>query len=547
MKKISQAQQSACVDIIPDLPVADSPDQTFECGELAHTLAGLVWNPHRQTPFTVVLRGVEGQAKASLLHQTQRLLARAQSQVSARPVCTLRFNAWRHPDDDSVLVGLLGVLLNEFRQRRLLDQLRFQIESHHFPLARMLLHAAAPWAFTRPIEQMSRQANEAAIDQVSDHKGQFWVVFRDLFLQASHLLFQGTAVVWESGDVVPQALWDAQTQRKYILAIFFDDLDRCTQERLLELVEAIHLLMDLPGVCFFLDLDSERLLGLLSDLLASCQDAFLERLVQVDAATMQDSAGDIDAQDTLLHSPDRSVNTEIEWVKLAAGRFNMGSDQGRGNERPVHVVSLPGFHIARYPVTNAQYAQFVNATDAAPPPHWQDGKIPQGKENHPVVFVSWREAVEFCHWLSKKIAEQGQKGRVQLPSEAEWEYAARGSEGRVYPWGDKAPDKGYCNFNNYVGDTTPVGAYSRGATPEGVYDLAGNVWEWTRSKWEKYPYPAAEKKRIKRESQAGDERRALRGCSFRYGAWFARCACRGNSDPGDRHSRVGFRVVMTTS
>jgi serine/threonine-protein kinase len=223
----------------------------------------------------------------------------------------------------------------------------------------------------------------------------------------------------------------------------------------------------------------------------------------------------------------------------------MGSARGRDNEQPVHVVTLPGFHIARYLVTNAQYAHYVTATDASPPQHWRNGKIPEGREKHPVVYVSWREAVDFCDWLSEIMAEQGQSGRVQLPSEAEWEYAARGIEGRTYPWGNNAPDKGYCNFDNAVSDTTPVGAYPKGATPDGVHDLAGNVWEWTRSKWENYPYPRDEKGRDKREERSGDNRRTLRGCSFRYSAWFTRSACRGNAHPGGRHPRIGFRVVVS--
>jgi formylglycine-generating enzyme required for sulfatase activity len=162
-----------------------------------------------------------------------------------------------------------------------------------------------------------------------------------------------------------------------------------------------------------------------------------------------------------------------------------------------------------------------------------------------VVNVSWRDAVAYCHWRTQKMREKGRQGQVQLPSEAEWEYAARGRDGHEYPWGNEPPDKDRCNFDNNVGDTSPVGSYPKGATLEGVQDLAGNVWEWTRSKWEKYPYPADEAGRKQREALTGDDRRVLRGGAFNNSPGYVRCASRGGGEPDGRGSDVGFRVVVS--
>ena len=100
-----------------------------------------------------------------------------------------------------------------------------------------------------------------------------------------------------------------------------------------------------------------------------------------------------------------------------------------------------------------------------------------------MVNVSWDDAVDFCRWLSEATHRS-----FRLPSEAEWEKAARGSDGRIYPWGNQAPDEKRCNFGTKVGDTTPVGKYPDGASPCGALDMAGNVWEWTGSIYKPYPY-----------------------------------------------------------
>ncbi len=173
---------------------------------------------------------------------------------------------------------------------------------------------------------------------------------------------------------------------------------------------------------------------------------------------------------------------EPEWVEIPAGKFWMGGDK-YDDEKPVHQVYLDRYLIAKTPITNAQYQIFVNATRHQPPKHWENEQLPTGKENHPVVNVSWHDAIAYCEWLSKMTGKA-----IRLPSEAEWEKAARGDKDkRDYPWGTWKD--GYANTKELqVMDTTPVGVFPEGASPYGVLDMCGNVSEWTRSSKKEYPY-----------------------------------------------------------
>ncbi len=223
----------------------------------------------------------------------------------------------------------------------------------------------------------------------------------------------------------------------------------------------------------------------------------------------------------------------FDWVLIPEGEFTMGSDEKHdrntwGNEQPQHKVYLTAFKIARVPVTNTQYQVFVNATGHRKPGHWSTGIIPSGKEQHPVVDVNWHDARAFCRWAG-----------VRLPTEAEWEKAARGTDRRIYPWGDQKPNKKLCNHNSFVGDTTPIGHYPQGASPYGVLDMAGNVWEWTGTKAAPYPYNPNDG----REESEGNEYRVLRGGAFRT-VNFPRCAFRDVGTPPDQNKVFrGFRVV----
>ncbi len=270
---------------------------------------------------------------------------------------------------------------------------------------------------------------------------------------------------------------------------------------------------------------------------------------------------------------------EPELVFIPGGRFLMGSDkahdpEAHDDELPQHEVYIPDFHIARYPITNMQYKRFVDATGHDVPRGWNRllRTYPLGKGRHPVVGVTWHDAVAYCEWLSRTTRK-----RYRLPSEAEWEKAARGglfldgdasarvpnpNPRRIYPCGDRF-DRRKCNCEESgIGGTTPVDRYPAGASPYGVMDMAGNVWEWTRSLWGegwewdpfggllkeptfKYPYDADDG----REDLNAPEGmfRVLRGGSFGLNRRVARCASRGRDVPSGRFGSGGFRVVLLPS
>ena len=222
----------------------------------------------------------------------------------------------------------------------------------------------------------------------------------------------------------------------------------------------------------------------------------------------------------------------------------MGSDPARdrhakAKEQPQHSVYLPEYYIGRYPVTNAQYRTFVALTNHNAPKGWEKGKPLSGRQDHPVVNVSWRDAIAFCKWLSQ---ESGKSFR--LPSEAEWEKAARGVDGRVFPWGDNwDPTKLNCE-GKYRGDTAPVGASSPASDSlYRVSDMSGNTFEFCSSMYKKYPYKAKDG----REELTLSVRRVLRSGPSNTDAWcdVLRCAVR-HSTSIDKPSKLcGFRVAAS--
>jgi formylglycine-generating enzyme required for sulfatase activity len=241
---------------------------------------------------------------------------------------------------------------------------------------------------------------------------------------------------------------------------------------------------------------------------------------------------------------------EPVWVEVPAGEFWLGSDKGREAEKPVHQIFLETFKIARVPITNAQYQFFVEATGHQPPRHWEDGRLPRGLESHPVVNVTWHDALAYCRWLAEVTGQP-----VTLPTEAQWEKAARGHQDhREYPWGNEW-DKTKCDaWELGLGETTPVGIFPDGASPYGCLDMAGNVWEWTSSLWGQrkedkaelqysYPYDPTDGRE---NLEAGDDvLRVVRGGSFDIDQCYARCAARYWFDPHYGDWFYGFRVVVS--
>ena len=231
-----------------------------------------------------------------------------------------------------------------------------------------------------------------------------------------------------------------------------------------------------------------------------------------------------------------STKVYFEWVAIPSGDFLIGHELLEEefpypDETPSLRLDMAEFRISRSPITNAQYADFVQSTNHTAPGHWIDGLIPTGKENLPVTYVDFYDAQTFCDWAG-----------VRLPTEADWEKAARGTDGRLWPWGNQPPDARLCNFNNNVGDLTPVGQYVEGASPYGVLDMAGNIWEWTSSLYQRYPYQSEDG----RENEISEGMRALRGGSYVHSSRDVRCAARQAMYPSARDLYIGFRVVSTS-
>ena len=232
----------------------------------------------------------------------------------------------------------------------------------------------------------------------------------------------------------------------------------------------------------------------------------------------------------------------VELILVPAGYFQMGSAVENPiayeDEHPLHRVEIPyNFWIARHQITNEQYAEYVLEIGATHPfPEWKK------KKRHPVINIEWENVVCFCKWLNAKFKGELPDGLViRAPSEAEWEKAARGIDGREFPWGNKF-EKRRCNTSESgIGDTTVVGSYSpQGDSPFGCTDMAGNVWEWTYSLRRKYPYKINQG----RENSTELAHRVLRGSSFVIDKEHARCAFRGDIAYAASYDVWGIRIAL---
>jgi formylglycine-generating enzyme required for sulfatase activity len=220
----------------------------------------------------------------------------------------------------------------------------------------------------------------------------------------------------------------------------------------------------------------------------------------------------------------------------------MGSEASDAapNEQPMTEVTLSCYYISRHPVTNAQFEMFD-------PGHVRK-RMPGAGEQHPVVYVSSLDAAKFCQWLSAR-----ERRRYRLPTEAEWEYAARGSDGRKYPWGSLEGRGDLANFadrntlfawsdreiDDGFAETSPVGSFPKGASPFGIEDMAGNVWEWSSDLFE--PYKG--KPKINPRGAASGAKRVYRGGSWKSRFNSLRATTRAANVPGFSCNDLGFRVV----
>lgn len=253
----------------------------------------------------------------------------------------------------------------------------------------------------------------------------------------------------------------------------------------------------------------------------------------------------------LGHLPDDAL---AGFVEIPDGPFLMGSDPGIDTlaydverwsaAQPQGVVDVPAFLIGRTEVTVAQFAAFVEAAG-----HEVDPQALAGPPLHPVSFVSWPDALAYCRWLEEllrdaaatppELANRLADGwRVTLPTEAQWEKAARGDDGRIFPWGNELR-RDRANFA--TGRPAPVGEMVCPECPYGLSDMSGNIWEWTRSPWQPYPYDETDD----REGLEGDALWVMRGGSFSDPVRNVRAAIRGAAGPDVRREFIGFRVVLT--
>jgi formylglycine-generating enzyme required for sulfatase activity len=212
-----------------------------------------------------------------------------------------------------------------------------------------------------------------------------------------------------------------------------------------------------------------------------------------------------------------------------------GTRESYREESPQHSVALATYQLAAVPVTNALYAAYIAATGATPPSHWRGSTPPEQLHTHPVVNVSWHAAQACCQWLSTQTGQT-----FRLPTEAEWEHAARGTDGRTFPWGDDFTVERANTRESGIAATTPIGTYPAGNSPSGLADMAGNVWEWTASLDALYPYVAADG----REDPHTPGRRILRGGCYANPHGFARCACRFRLPPHIVNEFIGFRLAV---
>ena len=264
----------------------------------------------------------------------------------------------------------------------------------------------------------------------------------------------------------------------------------------------------------------------------------------------------------MSQTQDGSSSRSTKAILIPPGAFIMGTDiepfygtalerskHAKLDESPIHAVNLAPYYIDRYPVTNAEYERFTQSTEHPPPAHWNDARLRHGEANLPVVGVNWHDATAYAQWAGKR-----------LPIEAEWEKAARGIDGRIYPWGDDFETSNFADETNSVKENTnnslitqlltdhltPVGSRPRVSSPYGADDMAGNVWEWTADWYRPY------NENRRRERGYGAKQKVLRGGSWlevrdRTAEQYFRCANRLHAPQDYVANNIGFRCAQGAS
>jgi formylglycine-generating enzyme required for sulfatase activity len=301
------------------------------------------------------------------------------------------------------------------------------------------------------------------------------------------------------------------------------------------------------------------------------------------AGDVLDLLGDPRFRSDTWFLPDEAL---LGFLLISSGPFYMGSDPlkdpaSRETEQPQHIADLPNFYISRHPVTVAQFKAFVDDSGFHP----ANNASLNGRLSRPVVYITWHDALHYCEWLTAKLKiiatkrinewamneterdfwlglESGELV-VTLPSEGEWEKAARGpssspagyTSGKpnnaIYPWGDEFNPNLANTAETGLGMTSLVGCFPLGASPYGILDMSGNVWEWTRSIWgadfiqSSYSYPYTPSDGRENLEAADTILRVIRGGSFFYHSWHTRTSSRGRSAPQEWDWDIGFRVVVT--
>ena len=273
-------------------------------------------------------------------------------------------------------------------------------------------------------------------------------------------------------------------------------------------------------------------------------------------ATADNAAGNLQSaafRATAWNLPDEPL---LGFTEIPAGSFPMGSNplidpmafenERWSDSRRQGVVELPAYYIARFETTVGQFQAFIDATS------YSAAQLDDsGQQNLPASGVSWTDALAYARWLESEMKSSDQTPaelrrlldigwHLTLPNEAEWEKAARGTESRIYPWGNQAR-KDRANFSG--SGPVPVGSIPCPECPYGIKDMSGNVWEWTRSPYQPYPFTSDDDF----ENLAEDALWVMRGGSFNDAENNIRTAVRGAADPGARRPFIGFRLVISSN